>query len=300
MATSTVPSAAEVARGKAAFPWVTVAVTLKGTAKRPVEECQDHADAWRVDLPSSCVLAVADGAGSTARGGEGAARLVAAVRGATTAKSAWKGVTAGETALDRLEAIVERTVEATLAALRAQIGDDDVRDFASTLAVALVMPRFVAIAAIGDAFACVRRDADPSTALLVLPPGRDARRSGTHFFTSKGWRKHLRVCGVGTFDVTGVILSTDGLEEVAIEYAHLLYAHDGPDFARPLDVYFMPTMLELVDDGMDSDGLAEELSAPEIMEAKGDDVGVALAVRGHGVPERPRQGAADHSRRPGR
>lgn len=254
--------------------WRTLAVQVKGSAKSSSEECQDRARVWDLPDAGGCLLAVADGAGSTSRGGDGAERLLQRLDGVVSRASRWPGSADADFRSKAVRELTESVVASTLRDLQAE--RLEVRDYASTFALAWVGRREVALAALGDAFACVQHAEEPGVAHLVLPPDREPGQTGTHFFTSPGWREMIRTVVVDDPGICGVVLSTDGLEEVAIEYAH---PRSMDDYARPRDVYFVPEMMELIREGIDETGLAAELSVPAILDKKGDDIGLAVAYR---------------------
>ncbi|MEM9201054.1 MAG: protein phosphatase 2C domain-containing protein [Actinomycetota bacterium] len=254
--------------------WQTLALQLKGSGKGPAEQCQDRAKAWQLPGSAGCLLAVADGAGSTRHGGDGAERLIQGIDHLVGRATRWPNPGGSGSGTEAVRKIAESVIESTLSGLRAE--RVEVRDYASTFAVGWVGEREAAFAALGDAFACVQHAGEPAVAHLVLPPDREPGQTGTHFFTSDGWRSLIRTAIVDDPKIASVVLSTDGLEEVAIEYAH---PGSLDDYARPRDVYFVPQMMELIGEGLDEGGLASELSVPEILDKKGDDIGLAVAYR---------------------
>ena len=147
--------------------------------------CDDaHAIASRLD--GSLVIAVADGAGSAPRGGEGA-RLAVEVALACHDDPA-------------------AAVETAAAAVDA--------DMATTLAVVHVSSHVVRVAQVGDGAVVLRRGDELE---VVGPVDREEFVNETVFLTSATWREHLRVDEVPAAGVDGIAVLTDGLQMLAFE-----------------------------------------------------------------------------------
>jgi hypothetical protein len=178
------------------------------------------------------VAALADGAGSAARGGAGAAL---AVRHVAASACRWL-------ADNPLERLADDTMTAWIMAARARVAraaDDGgliPRDLATTLIFGLSDGRETRIAHIGDG-AAVIRDCTGLWKALSWPAGGDYAGS-TYFLTDDEPALRLaRHAG----PVTALALFTDGLERLVLDFA--AEAPHGPFFdrvARPLDALTAP------------------------------------------------------------
>jgi hypothetical protein len=131
------------------------------------------------------LIAVADGAGSAARGGDGARVAV-------------------QTALEHGDPA--DAFEAAAAALEA--------DMATTLTVVHVGADTVTVAQVGDGAVVLRRG---DVLEVVGPVEREEFLNETVFLTSTSWRDHLRVDVVPADGVDAVAVLTDGLQLLAFE-----------------------------------------------------------------------------------
>ena len=228
------------------------------------------------------VLAVADGAGGARRGGDGAELLLelldAGLRGAVppTGESP-------DTICDWTNQLLRDVIESARTVISGAGGD--LADYAATFGICFVGLSEIAIAAIGDVFACVRREGRPDDLKVVLRPNRDSLRSGVRFFTAPDWAAHVFSVVVADPHLDAVFLSSDGLEDVVLEFAYPPAGSTVRDAnAQPTRVYVVPDILRRADEGVDAVGLEAEIAVPAILDTKGDDVGFALARRGHALP----------------
>lgn len=265
--------------------WKWTSFQLRGTSKGE-DDCQDFAGSC--ELPGGgFALAVADGAGSRSRSGEGARAFVTALLDQVAAaappavpRGGLEGLTAQPTVLQDWLASWERCYAEAIAAATARLTrwGDPVEEFAATLVAAIWTAPLLAVMAVGDGFVCASREGVPGRAYLLLPPKREgeAAGSGTHFVSSPSWRANLESFVVVDPAITGVLVSTDGLEEVVVGYA--APSPDGRVGAYAQDVYLVADIFDIAR----TDGLAAvrpAVNTPKIMDKKGDDVGVAFAVR---------------------
>ncbi|MCK9895278.1 protein phosphatase 2C domain-containing protein [Frankia sp. AgB32] len=160
------------------------------------------------------VLAVADGAGSRRRSGEGADHAVRVGTQAVERLLAAGPCPAGAADWGYLAGEAFRDAHRTLLGLFRAYGDP--ADFATTLTLAILHRHYVAWAAVGDCFLVVRakRGLDASFALVDLEPKSryGAAADETAFVTSDRCLETLRNYAMDDPRVTGVLLSTDGLE----------------------------------------------------------------------------------------
>ena len=166
--------------------------------------CQDRCGAMLEE--SVFVAAVADGAGSAARGGEGAELAVDAFLA-----SAFDTARTGEPAA---------ACEAGCAAARAAIeavasAEAALRDFATTFLGFVATPVGAAAVQIGDGVICLR-DAAADWVWFVWPQ-RGEYANTTRFLTDEDWatRRQLEALPSGT---SGLLMMSDGLEPLALSY----------------------------------------------------------------------------------
>ena len=168
------------------MPWRLLGASVVGAGHEVRGDGCDDAHAVASRLDRSLVIAVADGAGSAPRGGEGARLAV-------------------EVALACDDDPVA-AVEAAAAAVDA--------DMATTLAVVHVGVDVVRVAQVGDGAVVLRRGTELE---VVGPVEREEFVNETVFLTSTTWRDHLRVDEVPADGVDGVAVLTDGLQLLAFE-----------------------------------------------------------------------------------
>lgn len=248
-------------------------LTIAGSAKQPNSPSQDWAAA--VSLPGGgAVLATADGLGSARWSGVGSRTAVRiAVEKLLVADSRGGPI-------DWVELIAEVRDEwiATLTVSGAHIDAFD-----TTLQLALVRPPFAWFCSIGDGFAVTVHDAEPggeSIFTLVLDQGRvnSPYDNVTSTLSGQNWAEAMRTRTFHSSRLSGVLLSTDGLEEVSLSDVPR-WAGD-PD-RQHLRLGVVDRLLTLYRDGVliDDEAIVGALvSDPVIMTSKGDDIGVAMAA----------------------
>ncbi|MEM7696390.1 MAG: PP2C family serine/threonine-protein phosphatase [Pseudomonadota bacterium] len=230
----------------------TVAAGVRGTRHaRQGAPSQDHFAAF--SAPFGVALIVADGAGSAARGGVGAALGVRAARAALRQSEAGS--------VDDCRAACE-VARARLHRAAAGAGRPP-RDFATTLIVATLTEAGAAVAHVGDG-AVVAKGA----ALAVLSaPDVGAFAGETTFLTSDS---EIRTA---TAPATALAVFSDGLERLLIEAAS---GAPAPVFDRWFKI------LQEGAAGHDhalSAALRRYLAQPAVAERTDDDVTLCLAVR---------------------
>jgi hypothetical protein len=252
--------------------------TLPGV-KRPPGQGGDDAALSRTRDDGVCLLVVADGIGSGSTSGWGARLAVEVV--------------------DRLFDDFELTDAASMANLldraavtwaeRVNDAGASLRESATTLGVAVVAGHGIGLGAVGDCFALVRRghppvghdagDApDPSIGVFaVLDQGRrdpSTFATATPTLASRPSSRRPRTLLVDDPGITGVLVSTDGMEEAFLTYA----LADGRLHVSEVDDT-APTAVFLLSEHHSSAEIAKGLLANDgIMALKGDDVGIAVAV----------------------
>jgi Protein phosphatase 2C len=256
-----------------------MSLTQRGSSKGDLDECQDRAAHWVVEAFGLVVLAVADGAGSASLGGEGADLFVQNV------STHLADLSCDSVANRPLGKLAETFLVVAVESARAELEKRgvDSRLFDATVGLAFLSDEEVAISAIGDVFACVRSQIDSTDVKLVLSPERSGGRGddgGAHFYTRPNWRSHVQTVTVADPAVDAVFLSTDGLEDVALQFG---YPADDADVvergAQVVEVRLVPEIFAIVDRDFDARRLAMDINDPGILDVKGDDVGFALARR---------------------
>ena len=181
------------------------------------ESCQDR---HRVHVTTSGALiaAVSDGAGSAARGGEGAALLCEAVvdrldwflllhaRGDVT-RAMLAGVC--RTVRDAVAQARKRAEE------RAQDYGTSIAAFHATLVGAVMVPgKGGLFFHIGDGAALAL--ADDGDRWVLSAPRNGEYADTTYFFTQPDWRRHLRFARIGP-DYDTIFVMSDGVTDLALQ-----------------------------------------------------------------------------------
>ncbi|MBI4601175.1 MAG: protein phosphatase 2C domain-containing protein [Planctomycetes bacterium] len=248
-------------------PWRVVARSVAGSAhKKHGKPCQD-AHAWSVVGGQSLLAAVADGAGSAAWGGIGAAVAAAsAVRsleaqiqnGTLPADEAtWKDLL-GEALQAAIEGIAERAEEE----------GGEPRDLATTLLICVATPAACAVLQVGDG--CVVAAARGGNDLKFTLPARGGYVNETTFVTSEGALESAQL-HVWSEPIEGLAMLTDGLQRLALDMAA----------GRPFAGFFAPLFAfaarseDKADPGED---LERFLRSERVWSRTDDDVTLLLAA----------------------
>jgi hypothetical protein len=162
--------------------------------------CQDYS-AWRTFGGGLCV-AIADGAGSRPRAGEGARTAVGAVLD-------WSQETITGGRLTRPLDQAFHRARASLLELASGLGSAP-EDFATTLAVAVVDATSVRIGQVGDSIGVIARTTGGIEA--VAPCRRSEYVNDTAFLTDETWQADLRLSRFPVASVMALSLATDGLQ----------------------------------------------------------------------------------------
>jgi len=267
--------------------WRIGGVSVEGYRhRRAGESCQDAWAQYNERAPT--VLAVADGAGTRARSGEGA-RLAAdlAVRhfGPALAERhpellAWRPGERVEPIRDVMRSSFRRLHEEFHTELRLTAGPSMVAEFATTLTVVVLLPALLCQIAVGDGFVLVRAGAErPEAGSLerqvhLLPQMESASEYGneTVFVTSPDVQRRVRVDCLADPAVDGVLLSTDGFAPVILGDAAGWHGGVNHPLANRL--------FDQMDRGDDQGPVARLLRSNQVARANGDDMTVVRAVRG--------------------
>lgn len=255
-----------------------VNLTVRGSQKTPNEECQDFSIAESLN-EHVFILAVADGAGSRPASGHGARAVITTLREQSVARCQdLERCTEARHFRTLVEGIFRAAVQSCRESLPKH-GGRPIGDYAATVGALICAPPLFGMCAIGDVWACVQRIGG-SRCHLILPPERShlfeqnaSQTDGTIFFTSDDWEAEMFVAAVFDPGVRSALVSTDGLTDVAIGYTQ-------PDVGSiyPRDVFLVPELFEAVRSGATAEAVAAGFSERSILEVKGDDIGVALAV----------------------
>lgn len=264
-----------------ATPWTSMGASRRGTAH--VRRGEPRQDARTVQhLPGGVLVAVvADGAGSARHGGTGAAaaaRIVARAAEDALARRPFDGLDE-EDLRDWTDAA--RDVIGRGAARRSQVGTPTtLRDFATTLLLAVSNGRRTWTAHVGDGAIVGRVAEDASWRMLSWPASGDY--AGTTYFLTDEPAPQLRVEHHDA-PLSGLALLSDGLERLVLDFAART-AH-GPFFDRmagPLDARA----------GTGEDGPARDLSralgayldGEAVCARSDDDKTLVVAVRAEEAP----------------
>lgn len=247
--------------------WKAIAASIRGSSHEDSgAPCQDASGFSVIHDPQGnrLVIAVADGAGSSARSDEGAKTAVHAAMEAISKRSSLghlSCVVSGESAVREAVAEARQALE-DLANSPADLGD-----FACTLLVVVAGPAWWASAHIGDGGVVVEL-AEGMQVASWPQQGRYANE--TNFLTGEHWEGHVRANSESAAP-TSVVVFTDGLQHLVLDYQT---RQPEPRFVRPL--------ARAVRDSTDSAVLHEQLSeflrSERIRERTDDDVTLVVAV----------------------
>ncbi len=245
--------------------WRVVAASVQGSSHIATgQPCQD-ANHWAVLPDGTLVAAVADGAGSTEFGGEGARIAVLCAVDAVTslAPAVWPSdIPAWRKFFNPVLEGARLGITAA-AAMQGRLP----RDYATTLVVAVATADQVVAVQIGDGASVVSELNLPVQALTIPVSGEFANQ--TTFLTSPNAIDTAQIRVLQT-RATGVALLSDGLQMLALKIPPGI-PHEG--FFRPL--------LEFAGAGGDNPDaeLAAFLGSPKVIGRTDDDVTLLLAVR---------------------
>lgn len=256
--------------------WRYVAASVVGTSHEKLGGvCQDANDCQVCVLPDGdnvFVAAVADGAGSAAHGGEGAATacslFLSLVNGHLSSGSGVEQISL-ETSRSWI-GVIQNALKA-----EAESVSLDHREFACTLLGFVAGQSCTACLQIGDGVIVVA-DSEEHTYGHVFWPDRGEYANMTHFVTEEQAVEHLQFAAVQRQIVEAALL-TDGLQNVALNYQQ--HAAHEPFFKG----LFAP--LSAVGEGRSDElsrSLREFLSSQRMNEKTDDDKTLVLASRVNG------------------
>jgi Protein phosphatase 2C len=239
--------------------WKVIGASVTGTAHQGAGTgCQD-ACGWRSEPGITC-LAVADGAGSRPRSGQGAALAVERAL-LTAAGSARRGRCSDPAGWLRLAL---QDAQEHITALAATRGNDP-GEYAATLAVAVLAGEAAGVAQVGDTIAVLGRSGRYQTA---APAPRGQYVNETTFLTEPGALDQARITLRPAGAVDAVFLSTDGLRfKILADLAA----------ATPFTPFFEDLQAYLHSPGASPDAVRAFLSGLD--DQSGDDKTLLAAVR---------------------
>jgi protein phosphatase 2C-like protein len=253
--------------------WRCIAASVIGSShEKAGGTCQDANDSQIYVLPTGekvLAAAVADGAGSAACGGEGAASACRVSLGLMK-----EHFDSGKT----VEQITKDSVSSWITVIQNLLDDEaksaslERRDYACTILGLIVGESCTACFQVGDGV-MVLADSEERAYGHVFWPDRGEYANTTHFVTEDEALEHLQVESIKRSIVEAALL-TDGLQSIALNYQQRT-AHE--PFFKGL---FAP--LRTVDEGCShelSNSLAAFLASPRVNEKTDDDKTLVLASR---------------------
>lgn len=245
------------------------AATLGEAHARHGVPCQD-AWAW-AQVNDALLLAVADGAGSAPRAEVGSARAVDA---ALDALMSIHPLLAGNLEAAGPDAVIDslrQALSAVHGALQEMAARENapMRDFATTLLIAVVTPTHTAAAQVGDgAIVCAMEDA--SKVMALTRPQHGEYVNVTTFITASDFLECAQFCYLPE-PARHLALLTDGLEPIAIGYR----------LGKPCDGLFSGLFryMEACEEPIMRRSLLEWLDSERIRDRSDDDKTLLLASR---------------------
>jgi hypothetical protein len=151
----------------------------------------------------------------------------------------------------------------------------------TTLGVAASVGKRWMFGAVGDAFAATISNRSDPVMRLPFSLGRVAERSAndTDVWGLDDWPSHFRTLEIVDPELFGVMLSTDGLEKVAI--AHGIAGPEGQDSVDQVGVLAgtVDRVFDLSRRGWEGSRIGQAMAqSTVVMTSKGDDIGVAVAT----------------------
>ena len=251
--------------------WRVARASVQGTShSKTGQPCQDSSSVGE-DAPDGIfVAAVADGAGSAELSADGS-RIAACA--ATKTASRLLRLHAHPFYEGVLEEVLEESIRSARKELEAEARRQKrpLRQFATTMIVAICAPEITGAAQIGDGAMVTADDGEGYT--LFSAPQRGEYANTTNFITSSGWQNALdvRTRRVG---VSRLAMFTDGIQSIALNAAS-----DNTPHAPFFDPLFSWADKQ-EDASAAGSSLAAFLSSPRVTARADDDLTLLLAVRG--------------------
>jgi Protein phosphatase 2C len=244
-----------------------VSAVVPGAKRADGERSQDAVAAALSE--DTALIALADGAGSAKRGGYGAELAVAAAVESLQEALAENADASLEAILVEAIRDVRRTLF-TVARASAETGDALApEDLATTLSVAVVGPRRVAVASVGDGVHVVR-DFRGYLELTAMAADTEVANH-TDFVTGPSLDERIELTVLPAAQVESLLLSSDGLD------SHLVGRRDGERW--PLATIVNSLLNAPVLDGWGNGHFERLLSSDVIRRHSDDDCSLALVRR---------------------
>ena len=221
------------------------------------------------DRGTTLFIALADGAGNAPLGQAGSlAAATAAQQVVTNSKGRPREQAPAVTLQEAHQAAVVAVTEL------AQRDNRTLREYDTTLILALIDDGQLAVCQTGDGAVVVRTD--DGQLLLAAPPRKGRYPNETSFITEQPTPAPvIREMGIGR--ITGVVVFSDGLEPFLLN--RQLQPH--PPALGPLFQWADP----IVDPNAANQELAEQWQSPGIADRSRDDITICVAVRQPAGPE---------------
>lgn len=225
-----------------AFNWRTLGASVTGTSHHKTGRGCDDAHAIRQLQDGTLLLAVADGAGSASRSAEGATYAVSAALDIAedmltqppenqeqwqmllrivleSVRATLQQLASGEISLNVTESEPMQQLEQQLDQQLAtqQLSIPPLREFATTLLVTIVTPRWIAATQIGDGAVVVQHQ-DGTLQALTWPDHGEYINEAS-FITDADYSEHAQYSILAQQELLGVALFTDGIERLVLNFA---------------------------------------------------------------------------------
>jgi hypothetical protein len=266
--------------------WRVVPAKVVGTShRRAGKGCEDDFKTATISNDIH-VLAVSDGAGSASRAAEGAHIAVEAALGAVQrayengqlvdSQHGWHDML--ESLLgDVRRAIEEAVIQSVSLPPGAMIDSMEtqpmvvtapLRDYATTLLVAILSPNWTALLQLGDGMIVIETgNGEYSCPIQAYNDSQYV--NDTHFITDTEYRQYAKIEIVDATDVLGVALLTDGLQALASDMAN----------RQPHQPFFKPLFAFASNSTANSAELDAFLDSDRVCQRTDDDKTLVLAVR---------------------
>jgi len=269
------------ARSRDATSWHALTVSVVGEGHRAEAKGGDDCSQCLAIGESAIALVVADGAGGSSHAAWSARTAVDLI--APLLDAAAPEITAAASAYSAIRVLGRIMISAEDAVLDVR-RRFDIRpgDGLTTLGVALASDDFVVYAGIGDGFLVVGlRD---GRYFLPIPIVRASRHHNeTWLLGHDSWRSHGFCYAVCDAEIATIALSTDGLEEVLLDYRLPGADIPGAEPLRPVPDRFSGAVTAMRGPDSDLDDtamhLARLLVSSEVGALSSDDLSLAIAVR---------------------
>lgn len=263
--------------------WHCLGASVTGTSHLKLGRACDDDHAYRQLENGSLMAAVADGAGSAARSGEGAhlavqkaihvAEALLMEQGEPTNDEQWNKLLSDVVKVTRIS--LESLAANQIAQMRIAADEEDekpsvstssLREFATTLLFAIVTTQWVAVAQIGDGAVVILRS--DGTQEVFTQPDHGQYINETSFITQDDYLGSLQLRVEKTV-IQGIALFTDGLEMLAIDMST----------GTPHPPFFVPLFKFATDADSTEAELSSFLQSERVCTRTDDDKTLVLAVR---------------------